>query len=94
MKVSVAVALPGRQEVVPLELAGEPTVIDAIAAAALPERFPALDVAACRYGLWGREVEASMKLREGDRVELLRPLEADPKDARRRRVAKARGKVR
>lgn len=94
MKLSVAIALAGGQEVVPLELQGEPTVAEAIAAAALATRFPAIDLSACRYGLWGREVAAGVKLREGDRVELLRPLQADPKESRRRRVSQARDKNR
>ena len=91
MKVSVAIALADRQEVVPLELAGTPTVQDAIEAARVAERAAPTDLSGCRFGLWGREVAAGTKLREGDRVEVLRPLQADPKDARRKRVAAERG---
>jgi putative ubiquitin-RnfH superfamily antitoxin RatB of RatAB toxin-antitoxin module len=94
MKVSVAIALADRQEVVALELAGEPTIADAVAAARVPERFATFDLGACRFGLWGREVAAGTKLREGDRIELLRPLRADPKEARRDRVSAARDKKR
>jgi uncharacterized protein len=94
LKVSVAIALAERQEVVGLDLPGEPTVADAVSAAALGERFASLDLSACRYGLWGREVAAGMKLREGDRVEVLRPLLADPKESRRQRVARERGRGR
>jgi putative ubiquitin-RnfH superfamily antitoxin RatB of RatAB toxin-antitoxin module len=92
MKISVAVALRGRQEVIALDLEGEPSVAEAVAAARVPERFPEFDLASCRFALWGREVPAGRKLREGDRIELLRPLLADPKAARRERVARSRGK--
>jgi len=94
VKLSVAIALAGRQDVVRLDLPGEPSVADAIAAAGVSVRFPALDLHACRFGLWGREVRAETVLREGDRVEVLRPLLADPKEARRKRVAAMRGKER
>jgi putative ubiquitin-RnfH superfamily antitoxin RatB of RatAB toxin-antitoxin module len=91
VKVSVAIAWPHRQEVVSLDLEGEPTVADAVAAASAAACLAQADLAACGFGLWGREVAAGTKLREGDRVELLRPLQADPKDARRKRVAAGRG---
>jgi len=92
VKVSVAIALRDRQEVVGLDLPGQPTVADAVSAAVLGERFASLDLSACRYGVWGREVAREVKLREGDRVEVLRPLLADPKASRRQRVARERGR--
>jgi putative ubiquitin-RnfH superfamily antitoxin RatB of RatAB toxin-antitoxin module len=90
VKVSVAIALAQRQEVVPLELQGAPTVADAVLAARDTQGLAALDPATVRFGLWGREVPGDTRLREGDRVELLRPLLADPRDARLKRVAAAR----
>jgi putative ubiquitin-RnfH superfamily antitoxin RatB of RatAB toxin-antitoxin module len=89
MRVSVAVALPARQEVVEVDVASGATVADAIAAARLGERFPGVDFAAMRTGIWSRAVAPGTVLREGDRVELYRALKADPKDSRRNR-AKAR----
>ena len=86
IRVSLAVALPGRQEVIELDLAAGATVGDAIDAADLARRFPGVDFAAMRAGIWSREARAATKLREGDRVELYRPLKADPKDLRRRRA--------
>jgi putative ubiquitin-RnfH superfamily antitoxin RatB of RatAB toxin-antitoxin module len=87
MKVSVAVALPGRQEVIELELGPGATLADAIAAARLAERFPGVDFAAMRAGIWARAAKLATVLRDGDRVELYRPLNADPKDMRRTRAA-------
>ena len=86
LRVSVAVALPGRQEVVELELAEGATVGHAIEAAALPARFPGLDVAALTLGVWSRPCELGTPLRDGDRVELYRPLQSDAKAQRRARV--------
>jgi putative ubiquitin-RnfH superfamily antitoxin RatB of RatAB toxin-antitoxin module len=89
MRVSVAVALPGRQEVIEVEVPARATVSDAIAAAALEARFPGVDFSAMRTGIWSRPAAAHVRIREGDRIELYRPLKADPKDMRRSR-AKAR----
>lgn len=86
MRVTVAVALPGRQEVIALELARGASVADALAAAQLARRFPELDLRSPRYGIWGREAGLATKLREGDRVEVYRGLKADPKDQRRARA--------
>ena len=87
MKVSVAIALPGRQEVIELELDPGATLADAIAAARLAERFPGVDFATMRTGLWSRAAAPATVLREGDRVELYRALKVDPKDMRRSRAA-------
>jgi putative ubiquitin-RnfH superfamily antitoxin RatB of RatAB toxin-antitoxin module len=87
MKVSVAVALPGRQEVIELELGPGATLADAIASARLAERFPGIDFSAMRAGIWSRAAKLATVLRDGDRVELYRPLNADPKDMRRSRAA-------
>ena len=86
IRVSVAVALAGRQEVIELELAEDATVQDALAAARLPERFPGIDVAKFKAGVWSRVARPSTPLRDGDRVELYRELAADPKEARRARA--------
>jgi putative ubiquitin-RnfH superfamily antitoxin RatB of RatAB toxin-antitoxin module len=86
MRVTLAVALPTRQEVIDLDVAPGATVAEAIVAAHLGERFPGVDFSAMRAGVWSRAVPGSTALREGDRVELYRPLAADPKDMRRRRA--------
>ena len=86
LRVFVAVALPGRQEVIELELPRGTTAGEAVRAARVAERFPELDVAACRLGIWSRPCEPGTALRDGDRVEIHRPLAADPKAARRSRA--------
>ena len=86
LRVTVVLALPGQQEVVELELPDGATVSDAVAASRLPGRFPGLDPATLSTGVWGRARPGETPLRDGDRVELLRPVRADPKALRRARA--------
>jgi uncharacterized protein len=86
MKVTVAVALADRQEVFELELAEGATVRQALERARIAERFPGIELEGMRLGIWSRPCERDMVLRDGDRVELYRPLIADPKSQRRSRA--------
>jgi len=86
IRISIAIASPSLQEVVDLELADGSTVADAIAAANVEARHPGLLAETVEAGVWGVRVAREALLRDGDRVELYRALEADPKDQRRRRV--------
>ncbi len=95
MKVSVAVALVARQEVLEIELDAGATVADALRRARVGERFPELAAAPLRVGIWSRPCEPGTALREGDRVEVYRELQADPKQQRRARAVRpGRGRVR
>lgn len=69
------------------------TARQAVQASGLPARHPELDWAALAVGVWGRAVPWEAALKEGDRLELCRPLRVDPKVARRERFSKqgARG---
>ena len=82
MKVEVVMAWPRRFESTWLELADGATVGDAV------ERCGLLLDEAVALAVHGVRVEPDAALRDGDRIELLRPLQADPKDARRRRAAR------
>lgn len=87
--VEVAYALPERQALVALTLSAGSRASDALAASGLCAQFPEIDPAGVRLGIFGRAVESSQLLRSGDRVEIYRPLKADPKEVRRRRAAEA-----
>jgi putative ubiquitin-RnfH superfamily antitoxin RatB of RatAB toxin-antitoxin module len=89
MRVLVAVALPGGQEVVEVELEEGATLARALAAARVAERHPGL--ALDRVGVWGRRRDPGCVLREGDRVEVYRPVQADAKQMRRARAGLRRG---
>lgn len=87
LRIEVVRALPQKQERVALELPAGSTVLDAIQASGLLQGQPPLD-AGC-LGIWGRAVTPETRLCDRDRVEIYRPLTADPKDIRRARAAKS-----
>ena len=84
--VVVAYAGGDRQVLRGLEIVPGSTLADAISASGLLRDFPEIDLAQNRVGIFGRLVRLDTPLREGDRVEIYRPLTADPKEARRRSV--------
>ncbi|MBI2319752.1 MAG: RnfH family protein [Betaproteobacteria bacterium] len=90
ISVEVACALGSRQETRALKMPPGSTVIDAVLASGLLPAFPEIALDTNRLGIFGRLVRADAPLRDGDRVEIYRPLAADPKDIRRRRARKTR----
>lgn len=89
LKIEVAYATPDRQVFYVVELGEGATVGDAVAASGALAEFPEIDLTRNRVGIHGRLVTLGTRLGDGDRVEILRPLVADPKEARRRRAARA-----
>jgi hypothetical protein len=83
MKIEVVLAWPRRAESATLDLPAGACVADAIAAAGLSD-ISAVD----GYAIFGQRAQADTVLGDGDRVELLRPLQIDPKQARRERARK------
>jgi uncharacterized protein len=92
VRIGVALARPGFQEVLELDLPEGSTVADAILAANLPARWPGVEPGALTAGIWSRECAVTTPLREGDRVELYRALRADAKAQRRARAGAGRGR--
>ena len=88
--VEVAYALPERQVLLELEVEEGTTVRQAIERSGILQRYPGIQLARGRVGIFGRRVELDAPLRYGDRVEIYRPLIADPREARRRRVKRPR----
>ncbi|MEP7139931.1 MAG: RnfH family protein [Caldimonas sp.] len=91
----IAVALSPRAGVATewtIDLAEPATALDAILASGLAERFPEIDLGASTIGLWGRACPPGALLKDGDRVELYRPLAMDPNEARRLRARELRRK--
>jgi len=83
----IVYATEDRQEILKVQLARGATVADAIAASNLKCLFPGESLDSCTTGIWGRVVERTRVLSNGDRVELYRPLQKDPRIARRERAA-------
>ena len=86
LAISVAYAAPGIEAVVVLALPPGATVDDAVAQSGIVSRF-ALDASLLEFAIFGRRAEGVTPLADGDRVELTRPLVADPKSVRRKRAA-------
>ena len=90
--VEVCHALPDAVFLRELEVEEGTTLQQAIERSGVLERFPALDLATCKVGIHGKVRPLDALLRPRDRIEIYRPLIADPKDARRRRAQKKAGK--
>jgi uncharacterized protein len=90
IRVEVAYASRERQALRKLTLPEGSRVLDAVEASGLALDFPEIDLAVNRVGIYGRRVRLDQPLRDLDRVEILRPLAADPKEARRARAAARR----
>lgn len=88
IEVELAYAEPGRQFLRRFELAEGATVADAIMASGV-EQALGIDAAGLDAGVWSRPAARDARLHDGDRVELYRPLAADPKESRRRRAERA-----
>jgi putative ubiquitin-RnfH superfamily antitoxin RatB of RatAB toxin-antitoxin module len=87
MTVEVAHARPEKQVLLSVEVPAGATVRYAIEHSGIRDAFPDLVVDPARVGIFGRKAGLDEKLREGDRVEIYRPLIVDPKEARRKRAA-------
>ena len=84
--VAVCYALPDVSFLVQLEVASGTTIAQAIAASGVIARFPEIDLTRNKLGLFGKLKPADTVLRDGDRIEIYRPLQADPMESRRRRA--------
>ncbi|MGH8454278.1 MAG: RnfH family protein [Nevskiales bacterium] len=90
IEVEVAYALPELQLILALQLPRGATVQQAIEKSGIHARFPGIDLKRAAIGVFGRAVLPTLTLQDGDRVEIYRPLIADPKQQRRQRVANTR----
>lgn len=86
LAVEVVYALPDRQTVLQVVLPEGATIGQAIAASGMLARHPTVDLETCRVGIFGHLRNLADVVRDGDRVEIYRPLVVDPKERRRRRA--------
>jgi len=89
--VEVAYALPKQQVIVPVTVAPGTTAQAAVEASGILAKFPEIDINTNKIGIFGKLCKPDTILRHLDRVEIYRPLIADPKEVRRQRAAE--GKV-
>ena len=88
--VEVAYALPHDQVILKLEVPEGSTAELAIKESGILERYPDIDLENQKIGIFGKLKKLSEPLRAGDRVEIYRPLIADPKEVRKQRAAEGK----
>ncbi|QEL56177.1 RnfH family protein [Chromobacterium paludis] len=86
LNVEVAYAMPDKQWLRALALPAGASALDAVRASGILPECPELDESALKLGIFGKVAKPDALLREGDRVEIYRPLLADPKEVRRQRA--------
>ncbi len=90
IKVEVAYALPQEQVIVPLDVEPGTTVKQAVERSGILQRFMEIDLKTNKVGVFGKLAKLDRVLRANDRVEIYRPLIADPKEVRRQRAAQGK----
>jgi putative ubiquitin-RnfH superfamily antitoxin RatB of RatAB toxin-antitoxin module len=93
IRIEIAYATPEKQVILSLKVSPGTTVEQAIAKSAIREEFPAMKKVPAGVGIFSRKVALDHILRQGDRIEIYRPLIADPKEVRRERAKKEAGKL-
>ena len=88
IQVEVAYAKHDEQVIIPLDVEVGTTLEQAIDLSGILEQFPEIDLSQNKTGIFGKIAKADTELREKDRVEIYRPLIADPKESRRKRAEK------
>lgn len=81
--IEVCYALPGAQRVLSLRVPAGSTARRAVVLSCIDALFPEIDSANCPLGVFGTAVADEYRLEDGDRLEVYRPLENDPMEARR-----------
>lgn len=89
--VEVCYALANRQEVIKVKLPEGACLQQALEASGLMEKFPEINLKKNKFGIWNKLSKPDSLLRDRDRIEIYRPLIADPKEVRKQRAAE--GKV-
>ncbi|KXJ57807.1 RnfH family protein [Neptuniibacter pectenicola] len=94
MIVEVAFALPTEQKIISLNVPDECTAYEAVIKSGIVDFFPEIDPETAPMGIFAKAIKNPKEtvLREGQRVEIYRPLIADPKEVRAKRAAKMKAK--
>lgn len=87
--IEVAYALPTKQTLLEVSVPADSTVQQGIELSTILSQYPDIDLKVNKVGIWSRVAKLKDTLRDGDRIEIYRPLIADPKEVRKRRAEKA-----
>ena len=85
--IEIAYATPERQKIIECEIEPGTSPRDAVLQSDIKQHFPEIDPESCDIGVFGKPVRPDYELVDGDRIEIYRPLIADPKEIRRQRAA-------
>jgi len=91
IEVEIVYALPDRQHTLRVRVPVGCSVEAAIRQSGILAEFPAIDLARSKVGIYGRRIDLHAEVRDGDRIEIYRPLTADPKMVRREHAARTAG---
>lgn len=84
--IEVAYATPEKQKIIECQIERGTSTRDAIRQSNIDQYFPEIDLDNCDLGVFGKVVTPDYELVDGDRIEIYRPLIADPKEVRRQRA--------
>jgi len=90
IRVELVFARPGEQALEQLIVAADETIETVIRKSGILDRFPEISLKTNKVGVFGKAAPLSAKLNDGDRIEIYRPLIADPKEARKKRAAEGK----
>ncbi|UTW47663.1 RnfH family protein [Bacterioplanoides sp. SCSIO 12839] len=92
IEVEVAYALPEKQKILTVQVEEGSTILQAVQQSPILEEFPELNLDEAKFGIFGKASRAPQTdtVRDGDRIEIYRPLLIDPKQARANRAAKTK----
>lgn len=88
--IEVVYALPREQALLKLQVPPGTTVVEAVRLSGILQLHPDIDLARNKFGIFGKLTQADAVLRDRDRIEIYRPLRADPKEVRRKRAAEGK----
>lgn len=87
LNIEVVYATPEKQKIVTTRVVAGTDPRQVAAQSGIAEFFPGIDFESCEIGVFGKKIPADYDLLEGDRIEIYRPLIADPKEVRKQRAA-------
>lgn len=90
ISIEVSYALPDEQVILDVDIEPTDTVEEAIRKSGILEQYDEIDLASNKVGIFGKMTKLDKTLNERDRIEIYRPLIADPKEVRKKRAAEGK----
>lgn len=90
INIEVVYGLPQQQTLLSLEVDVDLSVEECITLSGIAQQYPEIDLTDNKVGIWNRTCKLTDTVKDGDRIEIYRPLIADPKEVRKKRAEKAK----